>query len=206
MNLPSVEDDDDVVLRRNKHKLSAITVAGEYDGSPIFLEWYPPLISVAYRRATVYVRYDGGHKRNEFLVDVLALVCELVPVCPEVAIGLGVPRPPIRLLGDLTRPHARGVENNELDVTAALTQYAAHMAREINEISGYVFKSKSPSCGIRGVKVHVPGARSASTGVGVFAHEFTALQLLLPVEDEARLAPPGLRDCFIERVFAYRRW
>jgi uncharacterized protein YbbK (DUF523 family) len=80
------------------------------------------------------------------------------------------------------------------------------MAREINEISGYVFKSKSPSCGIRGVKVHVPGARSASTGVGVFAHEFTALQLLLPVEDEARLAPPGLRDCFIERVFAYRRW
>ncbi len=107
--------------------------------------------------------------------------------------GLGVPRPPIRLLGDLTRPHARGVENNELDVTAALTQYAAHMAREINEISGYVFKSKSPSCGIRGVKVHVPGARSASTGVGVFAHEFTALQLRCRSKTR-----PGLRL----RVFA----
>lgn len=153
-----------------------------------------------------HVRYDGGHQRDEFVVDVLALVCELVPVCPEVAIGLGVPRPPIRLLGDLTRPRARGVESNELDVTAALTQYAAHMAREINEISGYVFKSKSPSCGIRGVKVHVPGARPASTGGGVFAREFTALQPLLPVEDEARLARPGLRDCFIERVLAYRRW
>ncbi|MFQ5755748.1 MAG: YbgA family protein [Acidiferrobacterales bacterium] len=153
-----------------------------------------------------HVRYDGGHKRDEFLVDVLAHVCELVPVCPEVAIGLGVPRPPIRLLGDLMHPHARGVENNELDVTAALTRYAAYMARELHEISGYVFKSKSPSCGIRGVKVHVPGIRPASTGVGVFARKFMTLRPLLPVEDEVRLARPGLRDCFIERVFACRRW
>ena len=152
------------------------------------------------------VRYDGGDKRDPFIADTLGAVFELVPVCPEVAIGMGVPRPPIRLVGDPQRPRALGVDDADLDVTAPLTAFGRRMAVELDDIGGYIFKSRSPSCGPARVKVYASGKAARAQGVGLYAREIMNRQPLLPVEEEARLVEPLWRDNFIERVFAYRRW
>jgi len=151
------------------------------------------------------VRYDGGHKRDVYLTGKLAQVFEFMPVCPEVAIGMGVPRPPIRLVGDALAPRALGVEDASLDVTAPLTAYGRRMAVELDGISAYIFKARSPSCGPWRVPIYSDGV-SMAQGTGLYAREIRARQSLLPVEEEGRLADPSLRDNFIERIFAYRRW
>ncbi|MFQ5993555.1 MAG: YbgA family protein [Acidiferrobacterales bacterium] len=152
------------------------------------------------------VRYDGNHKRDRFVVDVLGQAFDLVPVCPEVAIGLGTPRPPIRLLSLAADTRVRGIDDDSLDVTDALAAYARRIARELKDISGYVFKCNSPSCGPRGVKVHTRNGRPRSIGVGIFAREFMAKHSLLPIVDEEHLERSALRDHFIEQVFCYYRW
>lgn len=152
------------------------------------------------------VRYDGGDKHDAFINGTLARFFEFVPICPEVAIGLGVPREPIRLVGDPAQPRAVGVRNEELDVTGRLTDFSRYMAHELaGAISGYILKSKSPSCGMERVRLYRNGVPSKQ-GVGLYARELMREQPLLPVEEEGRLGDPVLRENFIERVFAYRRW
>ncbi len=153
------------------------------------------------------VRYDGNHKLDTFITETLGRHFEFVPVCPEVAIGLGVPRPPIRLVGSGADVRAVGIADPTLDVTAKLAHYGARMGRELDDISGYLFKSKSPSCGMERVKVYPEkGGPGVKQGRGVYAAAFMAAQPLLPVEEEGRLGDPVLRENFIEAVFAYRRW
>ena len=151
------------------------------------------------------VRYDGNHKHDRFVTGTLGKYFEFVPVCPEVAIGLGVPRPPIRLVGNPAAPRAVGVADPMFDVTRKLTAYGQRTARTLDDISGYILKSRSPSCGVERVKVY-DGRGRVRNGRGVYAAAFLARQPLLPVEEEARLGDPELRNNFIERVFAYRRW
>jgi len=150
------------------------------------------------------VRYDGEHKRDAFICDTLNAVFELVPVCPEVAVGMGVPRPPVRLTGDPARPRAVGVDDSDLDVTAVLTAYGRRMALELDDIDGYIFKARSPSCGTTRVKVIAEG-RARGQGTGLYAREIMARQPLLPVTEEES-GDAMARDNFIERVFAHRRW
>lgn len=153
------------------------------------------------------VRYDGGHKRSGFISDVLGRYFELVPICPEVGIGLGIPRPPIRLEGDPARPRAVGVRDRSIDATEALEQYGRQMARTHRDLSGYLLKSKSPSCGMERVKVYgAPGQPPANSGAGLYARAFMEQHPLLPVEEEGRLNDPVLRENWIERVYAYQRW
>lgn len=153
------------------------------------------------------VRYDGTHKQDRYITDTLGRYFELVPVCPEVAIGLGVPREPIRLEGDAAAPRAVGVRDKSLDVTTPLLRYGRDTAKALTDISGYILKSKSPSCGVGRVKVYHPGGRGSDTqGMGLFVAGFKARQPLLPMEEEGRLCDPVLRENFIERVYAYRRW
>ena len=151
------------------------------------------------------VRYDGNHKHDRFITGTLGKYFEFVPVCPEVAIGLGVPRPPIRLVGNPATPCAVGVTDPTLDVTRKLTVYGQRMARTLDNISGYILKSRSPSCGVERVKVY-DGRGRVQSGRGVYAAAFLARHPLLPVEEETRLGDPGLRNNFTERVFAYHRW
>jgi uncharacterized protein YbgA (DUF1722 family)/uncharacterized protein YbbK (DUF523 family) len=151
------------------------------------------------------VRYDGNHKLDRWIADTLGAHFEFVPVCPEVAIGLGVPRPPIRLVGDPAAPRAVGVDDPALDVTKKLATYGKKMGRELDDVSGYIFKARSPSCGVERVKVYA-GSGHARNGRGVYAAAFMQAQPLLPVEEEGRLGDPGLRENFLERVYAYRRW
>jgi len=152
------------------------------------------------------VRYDGNHKHDRFITDTLGRFFEFVPVCPEVAIGLGVPRPPIRLIGPASAPRAVGTDDPALDVTDKLDAWGRRMARELDDISGYIFKSKSPSCGMERVKVYQRGAMPAKHGRGIYAAAFLTARPGLPAEEEGRLNDPRLRENFIERVFSYRRW
>ncbi|MDE2089116.1 MAG: DUF1722 domain-containing protein [Gammaproteobacteria bacterium] len=152
------------------------------------------------------VRYNGEHKRDAYITGTLAAFFELVPVCPEMAIGLGVPRDPIRLTGDLVRPRAVGVHDPARDVTAVLEDYGRCVARELAGLSGYILKNRSPSCGLQGVPVFRDDGQVAGAAAGVYARALTAALPLLPVEEETRLADPAARRNFIERVFAYRRW
>jgi len=151
------------------------------------------------------VRYDGTDKRDRFITGTLGKHFEFVPVCPEVAIGLGVPRPPIRLVGNPNVPHAVGIENPALDVTNKLAAYGRRQARAFDDISGYILKSRSPSCGVESTKVFSAGGH-VKRGRGIYAAAFMAARPLLPVEEEGRLGDIGLRDNFLERVFAWRRW
>lgn len=151
------------------------------------------------------VRYDGGHKRDAAIIEILGRHFEFVPVCPEVGIGLGVPRAPIRLVGDPQAARAVGVDDPTLDVTDRLTAYGARMAHELDGISGYIFKSRSPSCGVADVEIHQPGL-SRATGSGLYARAFMNRQPALPVAEESRLGDAAERENFIGRVLAYRRW
>lgn len=152
------------------------------------------------------VRFDGGHKRDSYILGTLSDYFEFQPVCPEVAIGLPIPRPPIRLVQHDDGVHVVGVKNPSVDVTARLHDYGKKMAREMRGISGFIFKRASPSCGMERVKVYAPDGRSIDKGSGAFAAEMMRGQPLLPVEEEGRLGDPGLRENFIMRVFVYHRW
>jgi uncharacterized protein YbgA (DUF1722 family)/uncharacterized protein YbbK (DUF523 family) len=152
------------------------------------------------------VRFDGGHKQDPYINGTLNAFFEFVPVCPEVAIGLGIPREPIRLVrrGDDIR--VVGVRSSELDVTDKLKEYGRHMGRSLADISGYILKRASPSCGMERVKVYGAAGNPVETGPGVYAMAFMQTQPLLPVEEEGRLGDAGLRENFIGRVFVYHRW
>lgn len=140
------------------------------------------------------------------MTDHLARYFELVPVCPEVAIGLGVPREPIHLVGSAQSPRAVGTRNTVLDVTEPLAEYGRQMAWELRDISGYLFKSKSPSCGTKHVKIHGRSGSSRRIGRGIYAAEIMRENPLLPVEEEGRLNEPMRREGFVERLYAYWRW
>jgi len=153
------------------------------------------------------VRWDGGHKRDPFLAATLGRFVEWVPVCPEVELGLGVPREPIRLEGDPAAPRLVAA-NSRRDLTRAMTRLARARAAELARLDlvGYVFKKDSPSCGMERVRVHGEGGRPLRRGTGLFARALMERLPLLPVEDEGRLHDAALRARFIERVFAYARW
>lgn len=141
------------------------------------------------------VRYDGGHKRNHFVADELARCVEWVVVCPEAEAGLGVPRPAMRLSRVAGKLQLVEIESGR-DHTRALERFSASRVRELRalDLCGFVLKQGSPSCGV-----------AERPGRGLFAAALMAALPDLPIEDEARLDHPGLREDFIERVFAYRR-
>ena len=150
------------------------------------------------------VRFDGGHRRDRFLTDVLGPYVEWVKVCPEVEVGMGVPRETLRLVrarGDTRMVTAR----TEVDYTDAMRAYARRRAETLAglDLRGYVLKKDSPSCGMERVTVFTAHGASTRTGVGLFAEALLARFPSLPIEEEGRLADARLRENFIERLFAY---
>jgi len=157
------------------------------------------------------VRFDGGHKRDRFLSDILGAYAEFVPICPEVEMGLPTPRPAIRLErnadGDSEAEHRLIEPKSRRDLTAEMTAYAESRAATLAEadLDGYILKRDSPSCGLFRVRVYGTGGAPARNGRGLFAKALTEGLPFLPVEEEGRLKDAGLREAFIERLFAYRR-
>jgi uncharacterized protein YbgA (DUF1722 family)/uncharacterized protein YbbK (DUF523 family) len=152
------------------------------------------------------VRYDGGHKRDRFLTDTFGRFVEWVPVCPEVEAGFGTPREAMRLVSRDGRLRMVTVKT-DLDLTAPMERYARRRVDELlgERLCGYVLKKDSPSCGLERVKVYHPHGMAERSGRGLFAAALAERHPLLPIEEEGRLSDPGLRENFIERVFAYRR-
>ncbi|MCP5448412.1 MAG: DUF1722 domain-containing protein [Chromatiaceae bacterium] len=152
------------------------------------------------------VRFDGGHKRDAYLTGTLASYFDFVPFCPEAAVGLGIPRQPIRLVRRGVSVRAVGVKTPELDPTDQLAAYAETTTGQLSHISGYIFKKASPSCGMERVKVYNEKGMPEQNGVGIYAGVLMQRLPLLPVEEEGRLGDAVLRENFIERVFVYHRW
>lgn len=153
------------------------------------------------------VRFDGGHKREHFLTDVFGRFVEWIPICPEVEIGMGIPRETVRLVATLASPRMIADKSGR-DWTEAMNSFAEKRLREFDNdsLSGYVFKKNSPSCGMERVKTHNSKGMPERKGRGLFAAAIMQRWPLLPVEEEGRLNDLKLRENFIERVFAYHRW
>ncbi len=152
------------------------------------------------------VRYDGGNKRDRFLIETFGPLIDWVPVCPEVEMGLGVPREPIQLVEASGEVRLAGVRSG-IDHTTAMRKYANRRIEKLAtlDLCGYVFKKDSPSCGLWRVKVWNERGVPARKGRGLFAAALVERFPHLPVEEEGRLADARLRENFIERVFAYAR-
>jgi uncharacterized protein YbgA (DUF1722 family)/uncharacterized protein YbbK (DUF523 family) len=152
------------------------------------------------------VRWDGGHKRDRFLTDVLAGYVEWAPVCPEIELGMGTPREPVRLVRRGGGIFMIGTKS-ERDWTAPMRAWAEKRARELArlDLCGYVLKKDSPSCGMERVKVRSEKGMPKKEGQGLFAEALMRHQALLPVEEEGRLHDAVLRENFVERIFAFRR-
>jgi uncharacterized protein YbgA (DUF1722 family)/uncharacterized protein YbbK (DUF523 family) len=175
--------------------------------TPLLQTVLPTRIGVSRCLLGEEVRYDGGHKRDQFLTDVLGRYVEWVPICPEVEAGLGAPREAMRLVGTPQHPRLVTIKSGT-DHTRALDTMTAKRIEELKslDLSGYVFKKGSPSCGIERVRIYNEEGVPSRNGVGLFARAFMKQFPLTPVEEEGRLCDSTLRENFIERVFCYHRW
>jgi uncharacterized protein YbgA (DUF1722 family)/uncharacterized protein YbbK (DUF523 family) len=163
----------------------------------------PLRIGVSACLAGAAVRFDGGHRRDRFVLEDLGGFAELVQACPEVGIGPGTPRETLRL--ERGEAGTRVVApRSGADHTEALRRWSEARIEALRalRLSGYVLKKGSPSCGMERVRVYGAAARD---GVGVFASVLREGLPLLPIEEEGRLNDPGLRDHFLVRVFAFHR-
>ena len=153
------------------------------------------------------VRYDGGHKRDRFITDTLGRFVVFVPVCPEVECGLPVPRESMHLAGDPESPRLV-TTLTKIDHTERMVNWARRRVRELEKenLCGFIFKSNSPSSGMERVKVYNEHGMARKTGIGMFARVFMGHFPLIPVEEDGRLHDIMLRENFIERIFALKRW
>ena len=155
------------------------------------------------------VRFDGGHKRDRFVVDQLGRWVEWVSVCPEVDIGLGIPRPTIRLVQHADDAAVRLLApSTGEDVTSRMRRYAKTRVKSLRalDLDGYVLKKNSPSCGMTRLPVYRNTNLLHKHGVGLFAQSLIDDWPALPIEEDGRLNDARLRETFIERIFCRHRW
>jgi len=153
------------------------------------------------------VRYDGGHKHDRYITDILGKFMDFIPVCPEVEAGFGIPREAMRLLG--SDDGVRLItQKTKIDQTDRMNFWIKGKLTELEkeDLDGFIFKSDSPSSGMERVKIYDDRGYSRRTGSGLFAKAFMERFPIIPVEEEGRLNDIGLRENFIVRIFAFRRW
>ena len=146
------------------------------------------------------VRYDGKHKANDIVNRELSLYFEWFPICPEVEIGMPVPRPPMHLIKQQAQIHAVHIHDEQNDFTEALRRHAHHLRKQLANVAGYIVKSRSPSCGLHSV----PIAGEARLGSGVFIETVEALFPRLPIIDEEGLTDEAQRSQFFEAVLCFQ--
>jgi uncharacterized protein YbgA (DUF1722 family)/uncharacterized protein YbbK (DUF523 family) len=151
------------------------------------------------------VRFDSGHKRNAYINNILSNYFEFTAYCPEVDIGLGIPREPVRLLEINAQIRCVSTRNADLDVTDALCKSADKQIDWHQQLCGYILKKDSPSCGMERVRLY-KGEIPERVGTGVYAQRLMQNFPELPVEEEGRLEDSLLRENFIQRVYIYSRW
>jgi len=153
------------------------------------------------------VRYDGGHKHDRYITDILGNYFDFIPVCPEVECGLSVPRETMRLVGDPVNPKLMTTKTG-IDHTSRMLDFCKRKVEELEKenLSAFIFKKNSPSSGLYRVKVYGNSDMARKNGRGLFAASLVNKFPLLPVEEEGRLQDAHLRENFIEKVFSYQRW
>lgn len=153
------------------------------------------------------VRFDGGHKKLHFAEQQLGHYVSYKPICPEMAIGLGAPRPAIRQLLLQNQLRICGSADISFDVTDDLQQFSQRQSQQLAGLTGYIVCAKSPSCGMERIKVYDDkGATLHHNGVGIFTQALREANPLLPVEENGRLNDPLIRENFVNRLFAYHHW
>ena len=164
-----------------------------------------PLVGVSRCLLGHAVRYDGDSKANSIVIDRLGDLFELVPVCPEVEAGLAVPRPPVQLSGSIDHPRMTGRDQPGLDITELMQGYCNSRAARLDQLCGFVFKSRSPSCGLNSTPVFVDGNCVTESSRGLFARAITSTYPNLPVIEETDLESTNSYEQFIESVFRYMK-
>ena len=153
------------------------------------------------------VRWNGGHKRDKYLMNTLGRYVDYVPVCPEVEAGFGVPRETFRLVGSADSPRLITFKS-KTDHTDQMLAWAKKRLKDLEKenLCGFIFKSDSPSSGMIRVKVYNEKGMPHKVGVGIFARAFMEHFPLIPVEDDGRLNDPLIRENFILQIFTMKRW
>jgi len=152
------------------------------------------------------VRYNGGHKSNDWIVGVLAQSVNFTALCPEVGIGLSVPRPTLRLIATDLGTRAVDSLTQTVDVTERLQAFYHQQADQLVDLDGYILMQGSPSCGMERVKLYGSGPMPEKNAAGIFAAQLQQHQPNLPVEEAGRLSDAHLAECFLTRVFVYHQW
>jgi len=161
-----------------------------------------PLVGISQCLLGDAVRYDGQSKANRIILEQLAPLFELVPVCPEVEAGLSIPRPPVQLTGSIQKPELTGRDDVSIDVTDIMRRYCQHKPAELAQLSGFIFKSRSPSCGLNSTPVFIEGQCVTETGTGIFAQAITNSYPDLPVIEDSQLNDLSINR-FIHAVHSY---
>ncbi|MEM7293293.1 MAG: DUF523 and DUF1722 domain-containing protein [Pseudomonadota bacterium] len=180
---------------------------------PTFLDYLPPPpkppLRVAISECLVggEVRHDGSSKKSSLPHKELEGLFDFQPVCPEVSIGMGVPREAIRLTGDVKNPQAVGTKSAHINVTRELREFANEYVPQLDEVDGYILMKNSPSCGLFRVKVYgEPATPPINEGRGIYAAEVVRQRPWLPFEENGRLTDPELRENFVTRAFVHAHW
>ena len=161
-----------------------------------------PLVGVSQCLLGDAVRYDGKSKANQTILEQLAPLFKLIPVCPEVEAGLSIPRPPVQLTGSIENPRLIGRDDASIDVTDIMHQYCASKPAQLSQLSGFIFKSRSPSCGLNSTPVFVDGQCITETSSGVFAQAIQKHYPDLPIIDDSQFDVTSLKT-FIQSVHKY---
>ncbi|MFG1496690.1 DUF523 and DUF1722 domain-containing protein [Saccharospirillum sp. HFRX-1] len=152
------------------------------------------------------VRFNGGHKLHRWLTDSLGQFADFRPYCPEVGIGLGIPRETIRLIQADAGTRAVNSSDASVDHTDALRRYAEGILPELEDIDGYVVMQGSPSCGMERVKLYTDKPVPEKSAVGIHTQVILEHYPWLPVEESGRLSDPGLAENFVQRLYVYHQW
>jgi len=148
------------------------------------------------------VRYDGRSKLNAFINDELSTTFDWLPVCPEVGIGLGVPRPPIHLIQIAQKIHAVHVHNENNDLTDSLQQFGQSLQEKLKMVDAFILKARSPSCGLGSTPVQSESFLSN----GIFAEQIKKQFPYLPLIDEEMIEDQKSRVQFFIHLYYYRKW
>ncbi len=160
-----------------------------------------PLVGVSRCLLGDAVRYDGDSKANAIVIEQIGELFELIAVCPEVEAGLSIPRPPVQLTGSVNHPRMTGRNDPNLDITDLMQTYCSNRPAELDHLSGFIFKSHSPSCGLHSTPVFFDGVSVADNSAGMFARAMITSYPQLPVMEETDLESEKLYQQFIKSVF-----
>ena len=159
-----------------------------------------PLVGVSRCLLGDAVRYDGKSKANTIVLKDLSEIFTLIPVCPEVEAGLSTPRPPVQLTGSIDDPKLTGRDNPAIDVTDIMQQYCNTKPVELNHLSGFIFKSRSPSCGLNSTPVFADGQCISETSRGIFAKHLCEIYPDLAVIEDTDLEDSDHLNRFVRSI------